>query len=732
MIKYILLFLFVFTFFARSENYLEGIYYPGQTIIYEHLRPITGQTDSVMKVGLMDRTGELITQNIPFSFFTFDPPDNYTQYFIQCNMSFNIPSGFKQKDSIFYFKFWYKYRDPDSTAQFYILETKFASSVKLISPIDNSTETGLYPRFTWTPEPYSLASYFLEIDDDTTFKGNHIYYNTTDTTLTIKEKLSPNRKYYWRVGSFFGVRVLDNSKTYSFTTGIDSLWNMSEIQSNGSIIDYTSDDQGNLLFATLTGGIIRKISGNKEATTVFSVVDMEFIVGISNVKDGHVAALMLDGNIEKGQILLSGDAGVTWTKGLQFSFFDLGIALKSTNLLLDDKNRLVFNAEDTLYAVSDYGIGEITTKIGFGKGRNVRHLIQNEDGRYFAVLEKTGEPYDYIPALFYSNDAVNWQDMSKSIPNDMIINTVHYNDGRIYIGGGDKDRKGFVCTSSDEGNTWDISKRWEQREVIGIASTFDGELFILTKNLSDMIFSSFDYGMTWTAIKYNLPGGEKRNMKKFSEANIFVLGGYQTYFERLLRSESEIRIYPDKDSIPAGEVRFDWMKNRKALAYHFALFSIEESNKNNSEVVQEPKLVTEDSTLIINHYEVGNLPPSAKYFWRVRNKTGNGWSVWSRDYEFSTLGINSVKFNSFEADDLQAWPNPAESVVNMILPVSHSAQGRMTAEIYNSAGSLCRQINSVLQATGHFSISLEGFSPGQYNVIIRDGCKIYKAVFIRE
>lgn len=194
-------------------------------------------------------------------------------------------------------------------------------------------------------------------------------------------------------------------------------------------------------------------------------------------------------------------------------------------------------------------------------------------------------------------------------------------------------------------------------------------------------------------------------------------------------------------SEPAGEIsdgsqdfKYDnntnckWMinpENASTSTLYFTAFDTEENND---------KLLIYDmdgmATLaeISGSYTQGNLPepvtsPSGKFFIVfVTNDgiTGQGFDAY---YAPEIVGIDDA--TAYSANELVVFPNPAKDQFTMQLP--SEMEGKTQVSIFSISGAKVFD-NEIASASAqkHINISVDGYLPGLYVIIVRNGDQYYR------
>jgi hypothetical protein len=126
-----------------------------------------------------------------------------------------------------------------------------------------------------------------------------------------------------------------------------------------------------------------------------------------------------------------------------------------------------------------------------------------------------------------------------------------------------------------------------------------------------------------------------------------------------------------------------------------------------------------------------NLPPDSDtpidhtFENSVEDFQNLGVAVWIQDVETkyvlqSTEG--SIVTSSFELDkkEIKVFPNPSSEIVNILLPLNHSAS---TVVIYDVIGNLVFS-EKIIESKNNYKINLADFRSGIYQIVISSKDKI--------
>ena len=95
------------------------------------------------------------------------------------------------------------------------------SVVQTSSPVPGAQSQNITPTLSWIAAPNAL-SYFVEVATNAAFIGGSIVYSTqtTNTSVTLTNALSPGSSYFWRVTASNGCGTVQASVVASFTTTV--------------------------------------------------------------------------------------------------------------------------------------------------------------------------------------------------------------------------------------------------------------------------------------------------------------------------------------------------------------------------------------------------------------------------------------------------------------------------------------------------------------------------------
>jgi photosystem II stability/assembly factor-like uncharacterized protein len=138
---------------------------------------------------------------------------------------------------------------------------------------------------------------------------------------------------------------------------------------------------------------------------------------------------------------------------------------------------------------------------------------------------------------------------------------------------------------------------------------------------------------------------------------------------------------------------FSWDETQYS-AFEFQVST--DSLFNNSEII---------TTLIDNFFYCFNLKEYTTYYWRVRSKYINGYSLWSSTFKFATSFINGIVENKelpSKFNLVQNYPNPFNptTTINYSIPKS----GNVKLTIYNAIGCKVATIVNEYKPAGNYSI----------------------------
>jgi len=107
----------------------------------------------------------------------------------------------------------------------------------LISPPNGATDVSLTPTFNWSPVSDAL-SYYLQLSTSSDF-SSPLLFQVAGPPYTLRESLSENTTYYWRVRAAKGsVEFSSWSSVWRFTTKVlpPGSWRLENIESGKTVV----------------------------------------------------------------------------------------------------------------------------------------------------------------------------------------------------------------------------------------------------------------------------------------------------------------------------------------------------------------------------------------------------------------------------------------------------------------------------------------------------------------
>ncbi len=140
----------------------------------------------------------------------------------------------------------------------------------LINPADNETGETLNPVFTWN-QVVNASEYQFQLSDSEDFSNELDFSTAADTSRTADHSFDFATKYYWRVRSKQNLSVSDWSEIRDFTTTIDSPVLISPVDNSEDVSVPATFHWHNVFGAS---SYILIISENSDFSTTFSFNDI--------------------------------------------------------------------------------------------------------------------------------------------------------------------------------------------------------------------------------------------------------------------------------------------------------------------------------------------------------------------------------------------------------------------------------------------------------------------------
>lgn len=111
---------------------------------------------------------------------------------------------------------------------------EFPKTVTPSFPSNESSAVGTLTSMTWSPSN-QFSTYTLEVAKDSLFSGGVQRFSVSDTSYTLSTALDTETPYYWRVKPTMGSKDGSWSVTYSFTTGLTTSTEQSDLPTSFSL-----------------------------------------------------------------------------------------------------------------------------------------------------------------------------------------------------------------------------------------------------------------------------------------------------------------------------------------------------------------------------------------------------------------------------------------------------------------------------------------------------------------
>lgn len=175
-----------------------------------------------------------------------------------------------------------------------------------------------------------------------------------------------------------------------------------------------------------------------------------------------------------------------------------------------------------------------------------------------------------------------------------------------------------------------------------------GPWFFLSTNVG--VYATKDLGEYWIDVSAGLPAKKSVDQLKVIGDSVFVSvvtdpgSIYFAPFAEIMPSAGPILLTPEDGATDRQwPLVATWNKSPDASQFRFQLSSehfpmgLAKSTRS-----QATPLVIDDTTLTTPSISIDSLKIDTKYFWRVQEKKGAGWSQFSNEWSFTTTNIAPV------------------------------------------------------------------------------------------
>jgi len=189
----------------------------------------------------------------------------------------------------------------------------------------------------------------------------------------------------------------------------------------------------------------------------------------------------------------------------------------------------------------------------------------------------------------------------------------------------------------------------------------------------------------------------------------------------------------NSDKIPTT-TRISWATSPKSAEYHIQLSTtnvFQASINPKENVIQENKLIINDSTYSDTSILLQTLAPLTWHYWRVRPNTPTGWGEWMTPAQFKTAAISGVNENPTAIlPTIKVFPQPCESYGEIALG---NGDTRCQYAVYSIIGELeFKSTEEIQTSSGTLIFPTNTLPSGIYMLMLRSGERTYTTSFAKK
>jgi hypothetical protein len=613
--KYFITIIFMAVSILTAQDDLKKIYFPGEVIYDSYIQYTESSGDKIIDVQLLSNK-EIIDIDIVFESVVETSPDIPYPY-VKGNFVLNIPEDFNTDFDTLNIRTIYEVADTLVSNPFYILD-EFKTSVIPLHPYNNESEVSLYPQFIWQSEELEhLGPYWLEVFYDEECTQKVLGVPVIDNNFEIYQKLKPETQYFWRVRSSAGIEPL-YLDTFAFTTGYDYDWAVINKDEEYSFENMHISSEGRIFIITKNAVYTKDNFESAEWSQIYDAPNNSILFDMA-MSDEQLL-LPVKNNNDTLTFAYSSNSGKTWEQSENIIFIS-----DNDYRICEFDSSVILGTGNNIYILDDFGMSNVFNFQLDSEDMNISKIYNTNSNNIYIIAETTNENSSKV---YFSKNGSNWNEVSNGINTNIINNDItELPDNSLYISA-NKGSDGYMYFS-ETGEEWEEILYSKGKPYISIESDNNGILYLFTNSLRDSLYFSEDLGSSFSSEYINYYNFVVKNSYIDKKGYVYVYNSRGVLLRKKLNPIPEGIIHPADTFVVYNDVNVKWMRDYSAVKYHLQMSEEMISGKIASEL-SENDYVINDSTILKNSYRTTALNNNTDYFWRVRSKTDEGWSEWSK------------------------------------------------------------------------------------------------------